>query len=272
MPEGPEIRREADRLAVVLTGRRLEAVSFGLPRLQRYARTLTGCRVDAVDTRGKALLTRFDNGLTLYSHNQLYGRWYVRPRDDYPRTGRSLRVALHTREHSALLYSASEIAVLDDAALAFHPFLARLGPDLLSEGLTGRDVAERLRRPAFRRRALQSLYLDQGFIAGVGNYLRSEILFHAGVPPGARPLDLSPRDVGRLGRSTVEIGARAYRTGGLTNPPGRIAALRRQGLRRGAYRFAVFAREGERCYRCGSAIRRTTAASRRLYWCPSCQS
>lgn len=271
MPEGPEIRREADRLAAVLTGQRLDAVRFGLPRLQRYAATLTGCRVDAVDTRGKALLTRFDNGLTLYSHNQLYGRWYVRHRGDYPRTNRSLRVALHTPEHSALLYSASDIAVLDEAALASHPFLARIGPDLLSAGLAGRDVAARLRRPEFRRRAVQALYLDQAFIAGVGNYLRSEILFHARIPPAARPVDLDARALGRLGRSTVLIGARAYHTGGLTNPPGRIARLRGRGLGRGAYRFAVFARDGQPCHRCGTTIRRASAASRRLYWCPACQ-
>jgi len=271
MPEGPEIRREADRLAAALSGRRLEAVRFGLPRLRRFGPLLAGCVVAAVDTRGKALLTRFDNGLTLYSHNQLYGRWYVRPRDDYPPTNRSLRVALHTAEHSALLYSATDVAVLDAAALASHPFLTRIGPDLLGADLTGAAVAARLRQPEFRRRAVQALYLDQGFIAGVGNYLRSEILFHARIPPAARPVDLDSRALGRLGRSTLVIGERAYRTGGLTNPPGLVSKLSKQGSRRGAYRFAVFARDGRPCYRCGTTIQRTTAASRRLYWCPTCQ-
>ncbi|MBK81567.1 MAG: endonuclease VIII [Gammaproteobacteria bacterium] len=271
MPEGPEIRREADRIGEVLVGRRLVEVGFGLPRLRRYASVLTGCVVDAVDCRGKALLTRFDNGLTLYSHNQLYGRWYVRARDDLPRTNRSLRVALHTDTHSALLYSASDIEVLDDAGLAAHPFLARLGPDLLTDGLTGREIADRLRAPAFRRRTVQALYLDQGFVAGVGNYLRSEILFHARIAPDARPADLDAGAIGRLGRSTVVIGERAYRTAGLTNPPSRVAALKRRGLRRADFRFAVFAREGRPCYRCGTRIRRITAASRRLYYCPACQ-
>jgi endonuclease-8 len=34
-------------------------------------------------------------------------------------------------EHSALLYSASDIAVLDAAGIQAHPFLSRVGPDLL---------------------------------------------------------------------------------------------------------------------------------------------
>ena len=69
-------------------------------------------RVLRVDTRGKALLIRFEQGLTLYAHNQLYGRWYLNKRGTFPKTGRSLRVALHTETDSALLYSASDIAVL----------------------------------------------------------------------------------------------------------------------------------------------------------------
>ena len=91
--------------------------------------------VKAIDTRGKAMLTHFDNELTLYSHNQLYGRWFTAKRGEFPDTRRSLRVALHTRSHSALLYSASDISVLTPAQVQSHPFLSRLGPDVLDEGL-----------------------------------------------------------------------------------------------------------------------------------------
>ena len=33
------------------------------------------------------------------------------------------------------------------------------------------------------RTFLTALYLDQSFVAGIGNYLRSEILFNAGLNP-----------------------------------------------------------------------------------------
>ena len=262
----------ADRLAEALVGRRLAAVSFSVPHLAGFDAVLGGRRVDAVDTHRKALLIRFDNGLTMYSHNQLYGRWYVCRRSELPETNRRLRVALHTAAHSALLYSASDIEVLDDAGLARHPFLSRAGPDLLDEALTAREVAKRLRSTRFQGRALTALYLDQGFIAGVGNYLRSEILFHARVPPDARPRDLTSAAVGRLARSTLTVARRSYRTGGITNPAGRVKELQGKGLQRDEYRFAVFGRDGRPCYRCGTIVRRRTAASRRLYWCPGCQA
>lgn len=271
MPEGPEIRRAADRLAGVLDGKTAEDVYFEQRPLKDYAQILTGARVERVTSRGKALLTHFDNQLSLYSHNQLYGRWYVMKRGALPRTNRTLRVAIHTATHSALLYSASDIAVLDDVGLRSHPFLSKLGPDALHVDVSWHDIADRLRDPAFRRRSLAALYLDQAFVAGIGNYLRSEILFDAGIAPRRRPCDLSRGEIGRLARSTLLITRRSLQTSGITNPPGRVRTLKSEGVTRRGFRFAVFARRGKPCYVCGAGIERVEANSRRLYTCPTCQ-
>jgi endonuclease-8 len=271
VPEGPEIRRAADRLAAVLVDREIEALSFGLPRLQRFAPRLRGARITALETRGKALLTHFDNDWSIYSHNQLYGVWKVVRRGTQPKTARSLRLALHTATHSALLYSASDISVWRRDELGMHPFLARLGPDLLSDGLGWRDIAARLDDPRFRGRSLAALYLDQGFLAGTGNYLRSEILFCAGIDPRRRPLDLSRGECGRLARETLAVTRRSYETAGIALTP-RLAAAQKKKVRGfERRRFFVFARDGKPCYRCGETVRRTELGSRRLYWCPVCQ-
>lgn len=272
MPEGPEIRLEADRIEAAIAGHEVEEVHFGLPRLRAFEQRLAGCTVERIETRGKALLTHFDNGLSMYSHNQLYGRWYVRPRGEWPATKRSLRAALHTAEWSALLYSASEIEVLNAAGLAGHPFLSRLGPDALSGALDWRELATRLNDERFRNRAVSALYLDQSFLAGIGNYLRSEILFFAGVGPHVRPRELDRNGRARLARQSLAVTRRAYATRGVTNPAGRVKRLRREGAKRGAYRFAVFGRDGRPCYGCETRIERIDAGSRRLYLCPRCQA
>ncbi len=159
MPEGPEIRRAADKIARVLEGRQIVDIHFGLDRLKGRERDFQGAEVREIETRGKALLTHFDNELTIYSHNQLYGRWYVVKRDAFPKTNRSLRLALHTRTHSALLYSASDISIWDQFELELHPFLAKIGPDILSPKLTWKEISQRLRNERFHRRTLASLYL-----------------------------------------------------------------------------------------------------------------
>ena len=263
MPEGPEIRRAADRIAKVVQGRVIERVEFGLPRLQEFEGMLSGVKVNELETRGKALLTHFDNDLTLYSHNQLYGRWYVVKRDRLPKTNRSLRVALHTETHSALLYSASDIEVLTADELTTHKFLARIGPDILSQELTPQRVVQQLEDAKFSGRKLAHLYLDQGFLAGVGNYLRSEILFEARVNPNLRPKDLSPALRSALGEATIEISKRAYKTAGITNDLERVAQLKEQGMKRSQFRHHVFARQSRRCYECGTKVTKVELSGRR---------
>ena len=54
MPEGPEIRREADALAAVLVGQPLLGLYFEPARLQRFRDLLLDQRIVAVDTHGKA--------------------------------------------------------------------------------------------------------------------------------------------------------------------------------------------------------------------------
>jgi endonuclease-8 len=227
--------------------------------------------VTAIDTRGKAMLTRFDNGRVLYSHNQLYGRWYTMQRPRLPDTQRDLRVALHTETHSALLYSASDIEIIDAAEVDRHPYVKRLGPDILDEALLAADVVRRLADPRFRNRSLGSLYLDQSFLAGLGNYLRSEILFCARVAPDVRPSSLDRSSILRLARQTLLISRRSYRTGGLTVSQRHARALKSQGRSFGEYRFHVFTREGLGCYRCGSRVVRIQRGSRNLFLCPDCQ-
>ena len=271
MPEGPEIRLAADKVARVLIDNRIEAVGFGLPRLKRFEKRLSGNVVTSVDTRGKAMLTRFDNGLTIYSHNQLYGRWYTVRRPRMPRTNRQLRIELSTETHKALLYSASDIDVLDDEELLTHPFLSRVGPDILDRSLTAQQIVERLCDPAFRNRALGGLYLDQRFLAGNGNYLRSEILWAAGIEPSRKPAGLAEAELEKLATETLRVARRSYRTRGVTVSPALAKELKADGLTYQAYRFYAFGREGLHCRRCESLIERRTMGSRNLFTCPSCQ-
>ena len=271
MPEGPEIRRAADRIASAIEGEVADEVYFAFDALKPWQSALRGKRVRVVEPRGKALLIRFEDGPTMYSHNQLYGRWFIRERGVLPRTRRQLRAAIHTERTSALLYSASEIDVLDDDGLAAHPYLSRLGLDLLAPGTTPSLVRRRLEDDRFGRRMLGGLLLDQGFLGGVGNYLRSEILFYAGIAPARRPMDLDRHERLRLARAALTVTRRAYRTRGVTREPRYAERGRRQGRKRWEYRHYVFGRAGLDCPRCGDTIMRRTVAGRRLYACSSCQ-
>ena len=271
MPEGPEIRRAADQVARAIVGRRAEAVRFGLPALRRHERHLAGRRVEAVESRGKALLIHFDGGRSLYTHNQLYGRWYVVKPGQPPRTGRELRLAIETRERWALLYSASDIELWQRDELATHPYLAKLGVELLDPKVGPKDVLAQVEQARLARRRLGGLLLDQGFLAGIGNYLRSEILFVAALRADQRLTDLDDAARQRLAETALSLTRQSYRTKGVTNDLERAAKLKAQGLPFGRYRHHVFDREGEPCWRCGTPIVRLAAAGRSVFECRRCQ-
>ncbi len=265
------MRRAADELAAVLAGRTAQRTRFWLPGLRKHESSLSNRRIRSVSCLGKAVLIDFAGNNTVYTHNQLYGRWYIEQRDERPETGRQLRLCIDTSRHSALLYSASSIEVLSPGELESHGYLSRLGPEALDENFSSTEMTRRLRDDSYRGRALAALYLDQRFLAGIGNYLRSEIFFIARIDPTLRPADLDRNAIARLARASLSVPRRSYQTGGITNSAANVRRLRSQGLSRGKYRFFVFGRDGRPCYRCNATIRRTELAGRRLYYCARCQ-
>ncbi len=269
MPEGPEIRRAADQILLALRPFLVEEVYFSFSHLKPYAATLEGQRVTDVETRGKAMLIRFSNDLYVYSHSQLYGRWMVRTAHQYPKTNRQLRLAIHNRKKSAFLYSASDIEVLTEAQVASHPYLIALGPDVLSA--QPYEVLQQVKAKKYRRRQFGSLLLDQRFLAGIGNYLRSEILFVASVHPQLRPIDCTTDQLKKLAQAAVRIPQQSYRNSGITYDLGEARALKAKGYRRRQYRHWVFNREDQPCHVCGQTVVKDVAAGRRVYYCRACQ-
>jgi len=271
MPEGPEIHRAADQIAEAVEGQVMREVAFGLSHLKPWETELSGATVTEVEARGKAILTRFDVGLSVYSHNQLYGKWYFRKAGAYPKTGRSLRMELRGPNRSALLYSASEIEVLRPEEEPDHPYLGKLGPDAVDPEVTEGEVLDQLQDRRFRGRNLGALLLDQSFVSGLGNYLRSEILWWAGLHPSWRPKDLDSEDREDLARWILDVTRQSYETGGITDCLERVADAKERGVPFRHYRHAAFARAGRPCPECGTPVEKIDVGSRRLYLCPPCQ-
>lgn len=270
MPEGPEIHREADAIRNAISQFECRYVYFHHEHLKPFEAKLTGRTIQDVSAKGKAMIIHFDHDLTMFSHNQLYGKWYIKHAGEYPKTNRELRVELRTDQKSALLYSASDIEVLSDDELKDQPYLKNIGPDILDD-LSAEDVCKRAASGKFNGRSFAALLLDQHFLSGVGNYLRSEILFHAGVVPSSRPKDLSKRGLEKFSESAIQITQRAYITGGVTADDKTVREAKKAGEKRSQYRHYVFSRDGKPCRVCGSEVKKIQKSGRRLYLCSRCQ-
>lgn len=271
MPEGPEIRRAADKIQRAIAGEVASDVFFAFDRLKPYEDELVGRTVTAVEPYGKALVTTFDNGLAVYSHNQLYGIWVICKPNSIPATRRQLRFAVQTSRRWALLYSASDIEVLSAESVSAHPYIVKLGPDTLDATITATEVEARTLSAPFRRRQFASLLLDQGFLGGIGNYLRTEILYVARIHPAQRPVDCNSQQILAFAEAALALPQQSYRHNGITNDLALATHLKQTGYRRRDYRHWAFGRQGKPCHRCGATIVKIMIGGRRCYVCPQCQ-
>ena len=280
MPEGPEIYRAAQAVhqAVAQQPIRLE---LRHPALAAKARLLRGVMITRVSARSKAMLTEFANGWVLYSHNQLYGEWRVHGAGE-PLADKQVRLVIHTPTQRAVLYSATDLVWLRAGHENEHPYIAKLGPEVLHDSVTALHIAEQLAQ--YPRRVVADALLDQQVVAGLGNYLRADILFVARIDPLRKIGSLSPAELLRIGKACKTLTERSVRQAGVVRPWAQYRAAQRNapaeydaksganyGAAYEAARFYTFDRADAPCWTCATPIVRSTQGGRGLFFCTVCQ-
>ncbi len=278
MPELPEV--EAARVIAqrVAAGRRIVAahctedpIVFEGVSAARFTRALKGRRVTSVRRRGKHLWVELDRrpwptfhfgmaggfhstamrGVRLVSHGS------VDRFADWPPRFTKLRLTFD---------DGGELVMTDGRRLG----RIRLREDPLREppiSLLGWDALHELPPPArflaaLRERTapIKAVLLDQGFAAGVGNWIADEVLYQARIAPARRAHTITPAEAGRLRariRSVMKtaVGARSDSDG-----------FPRTWLFHHRWGKNADARTAR-----GERIRHTTVGGRTTAWVPSVQ-
>ncbi|OIK24422.1 Fpg/Nei family DNA glycosylase [Streptomyces malaysiense] len=260
MPEGDTVWRAARRLHEALTGEVLTRSDFRVPK---YATVdLTGRRVLGTVPRGKHLLTRFEDGLTLHTHLRMEGAWKIYGAGERWRggPGHQIRAILGTPDRAAVGYRLQVLELL--RTTEEDRVVGHLGPDLLGPGWDPELALANLRTdPA---RPLGEALLDQRNLAGIGNVYKSELCFLLGATPwlpvGALPADRAEKLPG-LAHRLLEANR--------DRPVRRTTGLPHQDL-------FVYGRALRPCLRCHTPVRVADqgdgSQDRPTYWCPTCQS
>jgi endonuclease-8 len=262
VPEGDTVWLSAQKLRSAIGGAVVTRADLRVPR---YATAdLSGCRVLDVVSRGKHMLTRFDDGRTLHTHFKMDGSWrLVRPGGRWHGGApHEVRVVIETADWVALGYRLPVVELLPTAAE--DRAVGHLGPDLLGPDW---DPDEALRRISARpEREIGPALLDQRNLAGIGNLYKSEALFLRGVTPWTPTGEIADlRALVTLAQRLLEANKHRWEQITTGDPrPGR--------------QLWVFDRAGRDCRRCGTPIRcrdqgepDAMEQARRAYWCPHCQ-
>src|SRR5215216_1174140 len=271
MPEGPAIRNTADLLRDALAGQQITAFLSPLKKAtaEGWADKIIGQSVREVRAHGKNLFIDFANDWTLYTHMLMWGAWHVYAQGEpWRKQARMARVVLETATHCAVLFSAPVCQLLRTSELVSHPTSA-LGPDLLSESFGPAECAEiRRRLQAQGDTSIGAAIMNQTVMAGIGNILKSEILFAARIHPERAANSLTGEEFERLISTSQDMMQRAYDTHSFSQvflPPALRQATGRLGY--------VYGRSGQICLRCGGTIAmiRQGPMERMTFFCPFCQ-
>ncbi|HEX3282451.1 MAG TPA: DNA-formamidopyrimidine glycosylase family protein, partial [Pyrinomonadaceae bacterium] len=232
MPEGPEVRKYADALDEVLSGRIIKSVEARTREARAWLQVnesrLVGRKVERVISHGKHLIGYIEGKFFFHSHLMMWGRWQtfapLAPANkkrqkstivELPEKDRRERARIVVEGGAAILMSAPIFNVGEGDPYERIEILPTLGPDALpyDRAFAGREFQRRLLLPENEQVTIGAALLDQRIVAGLGNYLRAEVLFACRLDPWRRVADLTDQNLSCLLRTVPRLARAAYRRG-----------------------------------------------------------
>jgi formamidopyrimidine-DNA glycosylase len=261
VPELPDVegfRRVLAEHAAGRTIRRVDVLDRGVLRgiaPRRFAERVRGRRFDEPTRHGKWLIVPMRAGPVLLAHFGMTGSLVWSPdgsrgteRQRYDRvvfvlSGGELRYR-DMRKLQGLRLAADDGEVEET--------LADVGPDALA--VTRGQLCDLL---GGKRRQVKPALVDQSVLAGLGNLLADEILWHARIHPRRRCASLTDDELAQLHRSMRSVLRRSLGAERVPPRPSWLTGHRDD-------------RPGT-CPRCGATLAHGRTGGRGTTWCPRCQ-
>jgi formamidopyrimidine-DNA glycosylase len=289
MPEGPEVRKYADALDAALSGRTIISLEARTKEarkwLQENESRLRGRRVERVVSHGKHLIGYIEGNFFFHSHLMMWGRWQTV--GELPEKDRRERARIVVEGAAAILLSAPIFNVGEGDPYEVIEILATLGPDVLPyRGRFNRkEFLGRLLSSEHSDESIGAALLNQSIVAGLGNYLRAEILFNCKLNPWRTVREIPQSKINCLLKAIPRLARDAYERGATADEADRKRMATDPSLvyvpgREYGTRHLVFRRTNLPCLRCGEKVRqlrqKTTSQddeerTRIVYFCAKCQ-
>ncbi|MBC7074308.1 DNA-formamidopyrimidine glycosylase [Candidatus Parcubacteria bacterium] len=291
MPELPEVQTtvaDLNKANPPILGSFFVDFWIGTPKLVKYPKKieefkkqLLNKKISKIWRRGKNIIFSLENSLFLLIHQKLtghllYGKWERKEEKWIPKIDKKELLDPHNLYLRAIFFLSNgwQLALSDLRKFAkimllgkkeLEQELSQLGPEPLDPGFTFQNFKELLLK---KKGEIKKVLMDQTTIAGIGNIYSDEILWHAKVHPKKKINDLSEKEIRQIYRYMKKILQKAISLGGES-----ISDYRRPNGEKGKFDQLrkVYRREGEKCFRCKSKIKRIKIGARSSYFCPYCQ-
>jgi len=288
MPELPEVETTIRDLNKKVLQRAFIDVWTDFPKILRkptdfrkFKKEIKGKRIQKIWRRGKNIIFDLSENSSLLVHQKLtghllLGKWEFKNGKWIPPVG-YLRDKINTYIHLLFTLDNGQMLALSDLRkfakvelwnkkeLKESKGLKDLGPDPLEKSFTFRKFQECLEK---KKGKVKQILMNQEVIAGIGNIYSDEILFGAKIHPFREVSKLTELELRRIYTTMRKILKKAIEVKGES-----ISDFRRIFGEKGGFDplRKVYRREGKKCFRCGTIIKRVRIGGRSSYFCPKCQ-
>lgn len=272
MPELPEVETVRRGLLKIAAGRKISGIDVYYGKtitndVEKFRQALIGQTITTVDRRGKYLLFRFTNDLTMVSHLRMEGKYFNQP------------IGGPIDKHTHVVFEFT-----DGSELCYHDTrkfgrmtLVKTGEEMTVGGLKTigpEPTASDFTLPYFKailaksRGKIKPFLLNQRHVAGLGNIYADEVLWMSKVNPEQPANSLTEQQIKDLHDSIIKELAKAIKYKGttvhsFTNAFGDAGAFQNQ--------LNAYGHAGDRCPRCGTKMVKVKVAQRGTTFCPHCQ-
>jgi formamidopyrimidine-DNA glycosylase len=286
MPELPEVETIVRGLNDYVVGRTIASSKINVEKLFRGDPSqLIGATISDVTRKGKIILIRLDNDMTLAIHLKMTGQLIWLDKDSEKKESNGLIGGHPDKAYSTMpphKYTHITINFKDGSHLYFNDLrkfgwihilptsqeetlTKHLGPD----PLIGVEVGYLKEKYKNKKNSLiKTILLDQTILAGLGNIYADETLFCAGVLPWRKVGSLKQKEIEKIAKCIPEILDKSLKAGGTSR-----SDYRKLDGSKGSYldQAWVYGREGLPCRICKTPIKRIKIAGRSSHYCETCQ-
>lgn len=290
MPELPEVETTVRDLKKKVLGRTFVDVWTDFKNVvkkpksfEEFKDQIRGRKIRRVWRRGKNILLALSGNKTLLIHQKLtghllLGEWAEKKGGWQAKTPGPLTEDLRNRFlHLIFWLDNGQMLALSDLRkfakaelwgtkeLKESKEFKSLGPEPLEKNFTFEKLKEYFKS---KKGKIKQVLMDQTVIAGIGNIYSDEILWETKIHPFKDVSNLSEAELKKIYMAIKKILPLAIELKGES-----FSDFRRLSGEKGYFDKArkVYRREGEKCSRCGTIIKRVKLAGRSAHFCPGCQ-
>ena len=272
MPEMPEVETVRRGLNQIADGQQIIGIDVNYGKtiendVEEFREALVGQTIEHVDRRGKYLLFRFSNHLTMISHLRMEGS-YFKQQTGTP-VDKHTHVIFHFKNGTDLCYRDTRkfgrMRLVTTGEEMNYGGLRTIGPEPTEQDFK-LDYFERILHKS--RGKIKPFLLNQSHVAGLGNIYCDEVLWMSKINPEQAANTLTHEQAKTLRENIIKEIATATEHNGTT-----VHTYKNAFGDAGGFQdyLKAYDHGGEKCPRCGTKMVKIKVAQRGTTYCPHCQ-